>query len=174
MHEDTQKYSNSTVYIVIAFLAIFIIMPPLCRTLYAEEEPTDEIAPVIEDAVSTGKLICSKSFEATGMEIISTATYKDSSIISNVIVLKNPNFLTTNVGLNEAAQKEFNEFNSLYSSFSNIPDTNKVVSGDSTTITIDQNILDVLGDNEEISSQMQDSLTLQNSFEVNGYSCITE
>ena len=89
MQADTQKYSNSTVFIVIAFLAIFIIMPPLCRVFYKEEEVVED-TPAQEVALTNGTLTCTKTYATMGTEVSSTATYKDGSIVNNVITIKNP------------------------------------------------------------------------------------
>lgn len=174
MQGDTQKYSNETVYIVIAFLAILIIMPPLARILYAEEEVEEVATPVVDQALSNGKLVCTKDFTTTGFKITSTATYEDGNIVSNVIALNNPLFITSDASLDDTGKAEYTEFMALYSSFGTIPDTNKVLAQDSITVTIDKTLASTLGDNEAITAHMQDALTLQNSYEVNGYSCITE
>lgn len=171
MQTDTQKYPNSTVYITIAFLAIFIIMPPFCRVFFKEEEKIED-TPVQEEALSSGTLVCTKTYETTGIEIDSTATYEDGNIISNIIAIKNP--IITIEGLDDKAANEYNQFKNLFDEFANVPDTNKVVAGDTTTIKLDQDIIDSLGGDEELSAHMQDALSLQNSYELSGYTCSTE
>lgn len=171
MKADTQKYSNSTVFIVIAFLAIFIIMPPLCRVFYKEEEVVED-TPAQEVALADGKLICTKTYSTTGMEVSSTATYKDGSIVNNIISIKNP--LLSADGLTEEGQEEFTEYAGMFSTLLNVPDTNKVIDGTTLTVTLDQSVVDAVEDGSQISNQLQDALSLQNSYEVNGYSCTTE
>ena len=171
MQADTQKYSNSTVFIVIAFLAIFIIMPPLCRVFYKEEEVVED-TPAQEVALVDGKLICTKTYSTTGMEVSSTATYKDGSIVNNIISIKNP--LLSADGLTEEGQEEFTEYAGMFSTLLNVPDTNKVIDGTTLTVTLDQSVVDSVEDGSQISNQLQDALSLQNSYEVNGYSCTTE
>lgn len=171
MQADTQKYSNSTVFIVIAFLAIFIIMPPLCRVFYKEEEVVED-TPAQEVALADGKLICTKTYSTTGMEVSSTATYKDGSIVNNIISIKNP--LLSADGLTEEGQEEFTEYAGMFSTLLNVPDTNKVIDGTILTVTLDQSVVDSVEDGSQISNQLQDALSLQNSYEVNGYSCTTE
>ena len=171
MQADTQKYSNSTVFIVIAFLAIFIIMPPLCRVFYKEEEVVED-TPAQEVALADGKLICTKTYSTTGMEVSSTATYKDGSIVNNIISIKNP--LLSADGLTEEGQEEFTEYAGMFSTLLNVPDTNKVIDGTTLTVTLDQSVVDSVEDGSQISNQLQDALSLQNSYEVNGYSCTTE
>lgn len=171
MQADTQKYSNSTVFIVIAFLAIFIIMPPLCRVFYKEEEVVED-TPAQEVALADGKLICTKTYSTTGMEVSSTATYKDGSIVNNIISIKNP--LLSADGLTEEGQEEFTEYAGMFSGLINVPDTNKVIDGTTLTVTLDQSVVDSVEDGSQISNQLQDALSLQNSYEVNGYSCTTE
>lgn len=172
MQKETQKYSNSTVYIVIAFLAIFIIMPPLCRVIYKEEEEVINDVPAQVDALTEGKLICTRSYPTTGLKVTSTATYENGSIITNVISIKNP--LLTSDGLTEDGVEEFNEYSTLFSGLLSVLASNQVIDGNTITVTIDQDVMDALNDNEQVANQMQDSLSLQNSYEVNGFSCTTE
>lgn len=171
MQADTQKYSNSTVFIVIAFLAIFIIMPPLCRMFYKEEEVVED-TPAQEVALTNGTLTCTKTYATMGTEVSSTATYKDGSIVNNIISIKNP--LLSADGLTEEGQEEFTEYAGMFSTLLNVPDTNKVIDGTTLTVTLDQSVVDAVEDGSQISNQLQDALSLQNSYEVNGYSCTTE
>lgn len=170
MQADTQKYSNSTVFIVIAFLAIFIIMPPLCRVFYKEEEVVED-TPAQEVALTNGTLTCTKTYATMGTEVSSTATYKDGSIVNNVIVIKNP--LLSEAGLTEEGQKEFAEYAGMFSSLLTVPETNRVIDGTTITVTLDESLVDSVEDSSQISNQLQDALSLQNSYEVNGYSCST-
>lgn len=172
MQMDTQKYSNSTVYIVIAFLAIFIIMPPLCRVFYKEGESVADDTPAQEVALADGKLICTKTYSKTGMEITSTATYEGGSIVTNVISIKNP--LLSDDGLDEEGAKEFSEYQSMFSGLLTVPAANQAIAGTTVTVTLNQDVVDSLEDSQSLSSQLTDSLTLQNSYEVNGYNCTTE
>lgn len=171
MQMDTQKYSNSTVYIVIAFLAIFIIMPPLCRVLYKEEvQPED--TPVQQAALTDGTMTCTRNFENAGIEITSVATYEDSAIVTNVISIKNP--LLTSEGLTGEALKEYSDYSTLFSGLLNLADADKEINGDTVKITLDIETLNSNVDDENVTNHMQDSLSLQNSYEINGFSCTTE
>ena len=170
MQADTQKYSNSTVFIVIAFLAMFIIMPPLCRVFYKEEEVVED-TPAQEVALTNGTLTCTKTYATMGTEVSSTATYKDGSIVNNVIVIKNP--LLSEAGLTEEGQTEFAEYAGMFSSLLTVPETNRVIDGTTITVTLDESLVDSVEDSSQISNQLQDALSLQNSYEVNGYSCST-
>ena len=172
MQKETQNISNSTIYIIIIFLSIFIIMPPLCRVVFKEEEEVIEDVPAQVDALSDGKLVCTKNYVNTGLEITSTSTYEGGSIITNIISIKNP--ILTSDGLTDAGVSEYNEYTTLFSELLNVPVSNQVIDGNTLIITLDKNVKDALGDNDQIVNQMQDSLSLQNSYEVNGYSCTTE
>ena len=76
-------------------------------------------------------------------------------------------------GLTEEGQKEFAEYVGMFSGLLTVPETNRVIDGTTITVTLDESLVDSVEDSSQISNQLQDALSLQNSYEVNGYSCST-
>ena len=83
MEQNKKTVSTSTVLITIAFLAMFIILPPVTRILYAEEEEEIVDQSTVEEIEKTPMviaddytIICTKLYPTTQLSISSISIYK--------------------------------------------------------------------------------------------------
>lgn len=72
------KYENSTVFMAIALLAMFIVFPPLARIFYPEEN-------MGESSESRVFLYCSKESEQEGFRVTSSVYYLNNQVQKNSI-----------------------------------------------------------------------------------------
>lgn len=72
------KYENSTVFMAIALLAMFIVFPPLARIFYPEEN-------MGESSESRVFLYCSKESEQEGFRVTSSVFYLNNQVQKNSI-----------------------------------------------------------------------------------------
>ena len=68
------KYENSTVFMAIALLAMFIVFPPLARIFYPEEN-------MGESSESRVFLYCSKESEQEGFRVTSSVYYLNNQVL---------------------------------------------------------------------------------------------
>ncbi|MBR6949812.1 MAG: hypothetical protein IKH54_06495 [Bacilli bacterium] len=172
MNENKQKYSTSTVLIVIVFLALMIALPPIVRVMYPKEETTNDTAPKEEEKNTTftdGSMICSLNYANTGLSIVSTANYQNSTITSNTLAFSNPNGYTSADLIESADGKtEFNNYNTILSQFSSL-DSNYLNSTDTlTTVTINS---DLISTNSELSTYYQSADDLKTYLEGINFTC---
>ena len=72
------KYENSTVFMVIALLAMFIVFPPLARIFYPKEEMSESLE-------SRVFLYCSKESKQEGFRVTSSVYYLNNQVQKNSI-----------------------------------------------------------------------------------------
>ena len=175
MEEVKQKYSTTTVLIVIAFLAIPIIMPPLARIFY-KEEPSEIVSnDNIDEQTNIGTLICTIEYPNTALSIESTAIYDENGeIVTNTLVFTNPNNITSDESLEDTGKTEYLQYNTLLTGFSGLDAEHLIVDGTTTTVTIDNDIYTANDTNQSITNNYQDEVTLQNHYEIDGFTCTTQ
>lgn len=169
MNNKKKQVETSTVLITIAFLAIFIIMPPLSRILYQEEEQPNN-PDSGEVATENISMTCIKSL-STGDSITSTSEFNNGQIISNRISLSSQTVITSTSVEN---QNDIQKYNSLLNLFQNIEGQNieADITDPSSKITLIINKTLVNSTTEEIiTSQFQDQSTLMAYYQEKGYQC---
>ena len=72
------KYENSTVFMAIALLAMFIVFPPLARIFYPKEEMSESLE-------SRVFLYCSKESKQEGFRVTSSVYYLNNQVQKNSI-----------------------------------------------------------------------------------------
>ena len=174
MNEIEQKYSNTTVFLTIAFLALFIVIPPLARILYPKEEQQPLVnQEVEEESLTNGSLVCNKDFENTGLSITSTASYEDGTITSNAIIFTNLSNITTLDGIeSDAGKKEFDEYSKTLALFQTIDPTHIQTQEGATAITLDDTVIS--SPDDTLASYYQDPDSQQQFFTDEGYTCSIE
>lgn len=168
MQQQTKKpVSTSTVLLAIIFLAIFIVMPPLCRVLYPKEETTgtSDIPPE-EETIPPG-LTCSKDYSALGYNLMSTSSHQDGNIIAN-------DLMATVIPLSgeNATQEENIEFTTLFKSIIDGMDPTTVQKTDTfQEFTLTSANLDFIEKNSNVSAQWKPKEELRAYYEELGFSC---
>ena len=172
MNENKQKYSTSTVLIVIVFLALIIALPPIVRVMYPKEEVTNNVTSQEEEKNTTftdGSMVCSINYPNTGLSIVSTANYQSSTITSNTIAFSNPNGYTSADAIESADGKiEFNNYYSFFSQFLTL-DSNYLNSSDTlTTVTLNSELVST---NSSLESYFKPASELKTYFEGIDFTC---
>ena len=80
MKKEKKQYSVFTVLLCIMFLAVFIILPPICRKFFPEPEKE------VEQVKSTMyTLDCSRNSASEKMKIRKVVEYKNTEILSHTL-----------------------------------------------------------------------------------------
>ena len=170
MNNKKKPVETSTVLITIAFLAIFIIMPPLCRMLYQEEEQPINNPDSGEVSNENITMTCVKSL-SSGDSITSVSEFNSNQIITNKITLSSQVVIAN---ITPENQSDAQEYNFLLNLIGNIQSEN--IEGDITnpngniTLIINKKLFDSTKE-ETITNQFQDQTTLMNYYQEKGYQC---
>ncbi len=172
MNENKQKYSTSTVLIVIVFLALMIALPPVVRVMYPKEETINNDVPNEEEKNTTftdGSMVCSINYPNTGLSIVSTANYQSSEITSNTIAFSNPNGYTSADAIESVDGKtEYNNYFTILSQFSGL-DSNYLNSNDTlTTVTLNSELIST---NSSLESYFKPADELKAYLEGMSFTC---
>lgn len=174
MNENSQKYSTSTVLIVIVFLALIIALPPIVRVMYPKEE-TNENTTQKEEKSTTftdGSLVCSIKYANTGLSIVSTANYQNSTITSNTLAFSNPNGYTSADLIESADGKtEFTSYSTFFSQFASLDSTYINTTDTLTTVSLNSELVST---NEALSNYFKPANELKSFFEGNSFTCSFE
>lgn len=184
MEQNKKTVPTSTVLIGIAFLALFIILPPVTRVLYAEEEkPVEEENPISagmnatkDDDIEKYTLTCSKEYNSIGLSIISTSEFIEEDITSNQISFDNlenitdPNALSSPEDIEKA-----NEFFTTLNTFNGLDEfhLSKPIST-STYVLLDLEVVRNLDASSPILNHFKNRNLLQKYYESIGYTCFLE
>lgn len=179
MIENKQKYSTSTVLIVILFLAIFIIIPPFTRVFYKEEEPIvdegsgEEV--IDENVLENGVMICTYNSSKYATTISSESTFTDGAITTNVLKLEG--------GVVEETAEEDSERSNLIEKLEifnnlslNAQDEAVSIENGVTTISLNSTNIETLKLNEEnleFSNHFQNYQDLKEFYEGLEFICET-
>lgn len=166
MENVKQKYPTILVLLVILILFVFIIVPPMTRTLY----PKKIKKAVIDepDDIVIKSLVCDKTYTSTGLSITSTTYYEDDVIIDNTIIFSNPNGVNE-TNLKSGEDTEWNDYKTSLDALSTV-DTLKV-EDDDTTIIINNDVFEKYSDNKNITNQYQDYNMQQAYYKLKGFTC---
>ena len=180
MEQNKKTVSATTVFITIAFLAMFIILPPVTRILYAEEddlvqESIEENKEEEEAVLDTYTLVCTKEYTNVPLIISSKSTYTGREIETNEITFENANnILDANALTDPNAQKEATEFLETLNIFKDLDTEHRNTTGSTTIITLDSEFISSLSDNTVLSNHFQDKYAHQDYYEENGFTCMEE
>ena len=182
MDKKKYKYENSTVLMVIAILAMFILFPPLARVFYPDES-MDEVEETREF------LYCSKESESEGFRVASSVYYLNNVPQKNTI-----NFFDTKNyevdeqqivppvedGLSEIIvldrEVEFREM-TVYAElefFRHLQGVNFVDNRTSYSVEVNGDSLIVNEGNEELKKYLTDKVSQEAFYIEMGYSCYSE
>lgn len=168
MEQVKQKYPTFLVILVIIFLSIFIIVPPISRVLFPKEVVDDKEEVVEEsDAIV---LNCQKKYENTKLSIISTSNYLEDTIIDNTITFNNPSNITSTT-VKEEEKKDFENYSSLLKVFDGIDEEYMIEDTLDTRIFIDETLLEKYSNNKNITNQFQEIEKQQKYYESLGFTC---
>lgn len=175
MEEIKQKYSTFTVVIVIIFLAMFIVLPPLSRVLYPDEnvESNENESTTPTDS---GTLVCSRVYEKTNLSITANINFENGQILSNIITFSNTDKITSENEIDtEAGRDEYREFSTLLNTFSKVSEEELDVTKDLNIVTLNNDSsIDKLENKIEIQKHLQDYDKLKSFYESNSYVCANE
>ncbi len=183
MEQNKKTVPTSTVLIAIAFLALFIILPPVTRVLYAEEEPVEEENPISagmtapsDDEIKKYTLTCSKEYDSIGLSIISTSEFDEEDITSNQIAFDNVENITDSNALSSPEDIEnADEYFATLNTFSGLDEFHlfKPIST-STVVVLDLEVVRNLEANSPILNHFKNRTLLQKYYESIGYTCFLE
>ena len=175
MNGNSQKYSTSTVLIVIVFLALIIALPPIVRVMYPKEETNENTTPKQEEKSTTftdGSLVCSIKYANTGLSIVSTANYQNSTITSNTLAFSNPNGYTSADLIDSADGKtEFTSYSTFLSQFTSLDSTYINTTDTLTTVSLNSELVST---NESLGNYFKPADELKAYFEGINFTCSFE
>ena len=116
--QNKKQVSTETTIITIMFLALFIIMPPLCRVLY----PRDETAKgkITGQKGDLPGLTCIKEYGTIGYSLTSQSSFKNGQIKGNILTATKEE-----VSVNDDGTAEQTEFDELFNNIANTLDQSK-------------------------------------------------
>ncbi|MBQ8131238.1 MAG: hypothetical protein IJ193_01965 [Bacilli bacterium] len=165
--QTKKPVSTSTVLITIAFLAIFIVMPPLCRVLYPKEEKIADTEDTEEMEMDLPGLTCTKEYGTIGINLISTSSHSNGSIIANELMAS----IIPKSG-DEVDSSEQEEYTKLFASILGGVDASKVTKTDTyTQFTLDSTTSAFVQQNANASLHWKSKEELRTYYEELGFSC---
>lgn len=185
MEQNKKTVSTSTVLIAIAFLAMFIILPPVTRVLYAEEssdgsegivnQSSDEGNKSGEMTIQYTSMVCTKEYTNVPLMISSTSTFSGRKILTNEVTFENSTIITDPSTLEDPiAQVQAVEYFTVLNTFQEIDEDYLSVSDTITVATINQEVANTFTNDSMLIFHYQDKTTLKMYYEENGYTCVEQ